>query len=364
MPEDNTYIKLACPNCQTPLTNSAQYCSQCGQKKSPKKLSLYQLFSDFLSNVFNLDGRIWQTFISLFIPGKLTLEYFRGRHRSYYNPIRFFLVTSLILFTMFSFKGQDFLELNLVESSLWKDTEREIYYEEFHLEMDSIIGQLKTEINSLEANNILDSLAWRIPKQVKYDSVSIGVINSNVSVSTEADTLGSDLSLNLREIKISQKDMVRMNGEELIEHYNIEGFWRRLFIRQFSKTARNTSSFASFIWSNLPAMLLLMMPSIALFFKLLYFRRNRYFVEHLVFVFHIHAYIFLLYTAYLLLNIDKDYFWVFLVLITNYLFFSLKNYYEQGYLKTFAKLLILSSSYLIILLVVFMFTISAGLFMF
>ena len=359
-----TSTKSPCPNCQSPLATITAYCPNCGQKQHTKKVSLLQLFADIIDNVFNVNGRIWRTFkVGLFEPGQLTQEYFQGRHQSYYHPIRFFIVSSIILFAVFGFKGQDFLDLDIVESKFWKKAERANYFEEFVIRLDSVITDIKVESNNKQVAVAFDTLLVRLPEN-NLDSVTVGQLRSGINISIEEDTINPNLSVKFEDIVISYKDLVRMNGEEIVEHYEIEGFWRQMMVRQSAKMIRKSGNFASFIWSNFPMMLLLMMPSVALLLKLLYIRRNRFFVEHLVFAFHTQAYFFLLYALFLLLDIEAAYFWFVLLLVANYLFFALKYYYGQGWGKTFMKLMLLGTGYFFVLLFAVLSTISISLFLF
>ena len=309
-----------CPNCQTILPSDFSYCNSCGQKQGTKRRSLYQLFKEFLDNFFNLDARIWRTLLNIFVPGKLTKEYFRGRHQSYSHPIRLFVLTSIALFSVISFKGLNFINVDL-ETELLGKTERSVYFEEFIGIVDSISNDLKIEQPNERTSLILDSLENRLPGILDSDSTYIGTMGKNW--------------------KFSTKDVVQLKEKEIIEKYEIDGFWNQIIVRQFLRTLKNSNNFAKFIWSNLPIMLLIMMPGVAFLLKLLYFRRDYYFVEHLVFSFHIHAFLFLLMCILLLVPsvsamsiLSGLSILVFLV----YLYFAFKNFYGQSRLKTMMKL--------------------------
>ena len=322
----------SCPNCEGILSTTSIYCNFCGQKQGTKRRSLYQLFKEFLDNFLNLDARIWRTLMNIFVPGKLTKEYFRGRHQSYSHPIRLFLITSIVLFSILSFKGLNFLEMDLVESDTWKKAEKNVYFEEFSEVVDSVSNVLKIEQPNAIAINVLDSLSNRLPTFLETDSL--------------------DLTVNKEVWKLSTKDIIELKEDEVVEKYNIEGFWTQTIVRQIVKTLKNTSNFAKFIWSNLPIMLLIMMPGVAFLLKLFYFRRDYYFVEHLVFSFHLHAFFFLIVSLLMLLS------GVSVVSVLSgfsimgflfYLYFAFKNFYGQGRLKTFVKLFGVFIGYLILL---------------
>jgi len=339
--ENENHITHICPNCNISVQPIDKYCSNCGQKQISKKLSLGQLFQEFVDNFFNIDARIWRTLMGIFVPGKLTTQYFLGRHQSYSNPIRFFLVTSIILFTIFSFKGLDFLNMELVDSDLWKKTERSIHFKEFHAILDSVATDLKAENTSPITQITLDSLQARMPQPEVIDSIE-GEINISVG-----------------DVKLSPIDIVQLDEEELLKRYGFETYTQQLVMKQFVRVIKKSGNFANFIWSNFPLMLLFMMPALALLMKLFYIRGGRYFVEHLVFSFHIHAFLFLI-SGFLVL-IDSDWLpdWLyplFLFLFSTYLFAALYRYYGQGVGKTFVKFSLLAVGYVLLLLLAFLVT--------
>jgi len=89
-----------------------------------------------------------------------------------------------------------------------------------------------------------------------------------------------------------------------------------------------------------------MVPFFALILKLLYMRCNRYYVEHLVFSFHVHTFIFL----FLLVPVFISRWFIVLLIIFAillYLFTAMKRVYNQSFLKTLLKMCILLFIYLL-----------------
>ena len=78
-------------------------------------------------------------------------------------------------------------------------------------------------------------------------------------------------------------------------------------------------------------------------------RRKRLYFEHLIFSLHLHAFIFLLFTLYLLIELifPVNLFFIVMIILV-YGFIALKKYYRQTFGKTMAKMLLISLSYLII----------------
>jgi len=120
------------------------------------------------------------------------------------------------------------------------------------------------------------------------------------------------------------------------------------------------------LMNNIPLMLLAMMPFLALFLKLLYIRRERFYVEHLVLNFHHHAFAFLLLTLVLLISRSFNALELLLAIIAifTFLYLTMKRYYGQGHGKTFLKFVAFNVFYLFSFLVVLMITLIISFFLF
>ena len=97
-----------------------------------------------------------------------------------------------------------------------------------------------------------------------------------------------------------------------------------------------------------------MMPILALFLKLFYLRRSFYYVEHLIFSFHTHAFLFLMLVVLLVLDsisaLDEQINTIWglgLLIMEIYFFMALRRVYQQSWSKTFLKFFILNLFYAI-----------------
>jgi hypothetical protein len=75
-----------------------KFCPNCGQKPTDGKVSLHDLFHEFVHTLFHLDGKFFTTLRHIFVPGKLTVEFFKGHHKRYAHPVQLFLVLGAIMF--------------------------------------------------------------------------------------------------------------------------------------------------------------------------------------------------------------------------------------------------------------------------
>jgi Protein of unknown function (DUF3667) len=95
-----SYKKLHpyCLNCHYPLSEFDKNCNQCGQKPTDGKTTLHDLMHEFVHTLFHLDGKFFWTLKHLFVPGKLTTEFFKGHHKRYAHPVQLFLVLGALAF--------------------------------------------------------------------------------------------------------------------------------------------------------------------------------------------------------------------------------------------------------------------------
>jgi len=122
------------------------------------------------------------------------------------------------------------------------------------------------------------------------------------------------------------------------------------------------------LFDVLPVAIFIMLPLIALLFKLWYPFARRYYVEHLIHALHNHAFLFLVFTLLLCANSLAGWLdpqatgwqaksarglsvalWCW---IPCYLLLSLKTVYRQGWVMTLTKFSLIGISYLVLLAVV------------
>lgn len=269
-----------CLNCGSPL--SAPFCKECGQKDKDYSLTFKDLFSDFLEELLDVDSRVLKTLRLLFTnPGFLTAEYVKGRRVSYLPPVRIYLVASVLFF------------LSLTVSNLIPDVQGSEFFKE--------ITETRDLDNALD--NAIDS---------KQKEMSEGGIFSEgsglVPLDPDSSRSGMTLSLGDGQYDVQQGD----------------------FLSDFS--------------DNFAKMMFLLLPVAALQLKLLYWRRKKLYIEHLIFSLHVHAFIFSLLILTVVLKY-KVVMWLVILASLAYIYLAMKNYYGQSYMKTMSKMILLLLSY-------------------
>lgn len=91
-----------CVTCGTPLRGP--YCHVCGEEvRDERDLRVTTFVRRAASGVFDADSRLWRTYSSLIArPGRLTVEFMRGRRQPYLHPLQTFLLVNLLFFALLS----------------------------------------------------------------------------------------------------------------------------------------------------------------------------------------------------------------------------------------------------------------------
>ena len=309
-----------CLNCGAQLRG--QYCGNCGQRARSRLISLWELISDAFGDLFEIDSRLWQTLILLIMrPGQLTRDYLRGRRARYMPPFRSYLVLSLIFFLVAFFDPHE--ELGLLfepesESAASTDAtaHREAVLEEL-AEEGIIIGSDDESDEDSDGFNI------------QFDSDDESDVECEIDESDFEDIPGwLARRLTPERMKRICEQTKLDNGRQVIEN----------------------------LVDNIPAALIVLLPVMALVLKALYPLSRRYYVEHLLFFVHFHAFFFLILTLQILfarlaelLHVPENISVVTLVVASLYipvhLFISMRRVYGQGRVTTFLKYVVLSFTY-------------------
>ncbi len=328
-----------CPNCGHPFNPDDRYCAHCGQKHYPGRLTLWDFFNEFAESLFNVDSKIFRTFFALFVPGKLTRAFIEGRRRRYVHPLRLFLVTALIFFAALNFimlqdSGEDLKRLS--------DARLETSYRDFFIaEMDSLRRQLPWQLQQdAEAGMALDSMQ-------KYLDVNQ---NEGYHHLLKVTWPKGFLSLpKMDQIEVSHQEYYLGDPDALLERHQINDWPSRLLNRQMMKLNKNPGQFSTFILGHFSWMLLLMMPALAGVLKLLYIRRDFYYPEHLVFLFHTHSLVFVALSLAMLVDAFDGVFsaltWVGIIV---FLYLALRGVYGQGWFRSLVKFSLMVISYLLL----------------
>lgn len=339
-----------CLNCGTRLRG--QYCGHCGQRSRNRLISIWQLLKEAFGDLLELDSRLWRTLGPLLVrPGRLTRDYLEGRRARYMPPFRTYLVLSVLFFVVAFFDPQDILQIinpepppTAEEVAAQEETERLA-----KAERDEQLLAARKELEALSAEG-------KISEEVleEFGADEDWVINfGNTDVDGEPGAANGMFG-DCENASISDE-------EDLPEWFTARFSDERVKQICEKNQARGNENFADAIIDNVPVALIVLLPIMAMVLKVLYPLSRRYFVEHLLFFLHFHAFFFLILMLQILFAkftgllgpedgaIDSLSTLILVVAsfyIPVYLYKAMRHVYGQGHLITLPKYFLLLVAYL------------------
>lgn len=386
--EKNDHRQQECLNCQQPLEKTAKYCHNCGQENNDFRLSVGELLFELFSNIFNLDSRLAHSIYPFLLkPGFLPKVFLEGKRRFYVHPVRFYLFSSLFFFFAFSKEINpvaDQVRWSLSDSGEKKNSMSPHEMSE-HLRATQIILQQASEdgqVDSLEGLaiekqlNLIDTNA--IFYNRSFSRHSDVMLELSLSTNEDVDSVKSAWEdyvgpgakrqadegvLRLNDLGVSWDKLVEvwlkdpnMTPDRLLDSLSVENrSWVEIGL---AKQALKYSQFSEpKLWvrnvlDNIPLMMFILLPLYASLLKFFYIRSSFWYIDHLVFTLHIHAFIFIvLGVALLFASLKPEVVMGVGALITTYSYIMFKRFYGQGIIKTFIKFSFTGTIYLIMLLI-------------
>ncbi len=335
-----------CLNCGTRLRG--QYCGNCGQRSRNRLISIWQLLREAFGDLLELDSRLWRTLLPLLIrPGQLTRDYLEGRRARYMPPFRTYLVLSVIFFVVAFFNPREDLKLlfdpepepTAEEIAALEEQEKTIAAENAE-QVDRAMQRLR----ELEVEGKISEkfIAEIIDDDDENDiTIGFGGDNSGFFDDCESATISDEGDLP----EWVKKRFTDERVQEICE----------------KNKARGVDNFGDAIVENVPVALIVLLPLMAMVLKVLYPLSRRYFVEHLLFFVHFHAFFFLILILQIIFSrivgllgpedgaIDSIGTLIQVIAafyVPVYLYKAMRHVYGQGHLITVPKYILLTITYL------------------
>ncbi len=353
-----------CPNCQHMLDEADNFCSRCGQENTTKVVSFGTLVYEVVSDFVSWDSRWFQTVVPfLFKPGALTNEFISGKRIRYMPPLRLYFFVSLICFTIIAYytahENKSDERTEQAQQSLQADSIRNMVLKELP---PTVPAQQRDQIQkALQKLTFADKKRGLISNNTDLDEAEE---NSTDSVSktpkpTKKKKSAGDSSQVTRKIDIDEDKAGQKIGEwgmlmnlvknPVLTEDNIldslhweKNYWNRMKVNRFVRiTNGNKEEFLAEMWDKAPIYMFTLLPFMALVMKFLYIRRKRLYIEHLIFMLHIHAFAFFAIAIDIVLtnefaNLNPS--GVIVPLILVYLWVAFYKVYMQGWFRTSFKL--------------------------
>ena len=358
---------------------------------------LWSVVYEFFREMFELDSRLFRTLKSLlFKPGHLSSEFSRNRRAAYMSPVRLYLFTSFLFFLVLSISAGGWLS-NLGRS----DADPVIEFGDDPAAADSIreaaagapavaAGAAADEVPAVvdSALAVMDRmLANRVPaERAPMDSALAEAARSGAESASAAaeearmgagDEQGSQAvdSIQLEALKARllpeharkvddimgrpggsiAKQVVRGLASPVDPDERAGGVpgWLIRYTRGLAiDLFHDPRAFLQEAIGNLPIAMFFLLPVFAMILGVCYFRRKRFFVEHLVFGMHIHTFVFVMLAAALLVPGEATGNWVQLFLVVGsplYVLIAMRRFYGEGWRWTLFKAFVVWNLYSFVL---------------
>lgn len=321
-----------CLNCGHPLETHYTFCPECGQKNTNRQLSMKVLLSDFLSNYFAFDSKLGRSIHHFFLrPGYLTRRFNEGKRVRYVHPLRLYLVVSVLFFFLLTY----LLSFQLEEASIQRIANKE----------------------SASVSLLSDT------KISADDSLSIAEINKLQEKNPDLFPTPDSAIVSIRENEFSQRESFRdvlgwlrndeLSDEMVMDSLNFDEEEKadpsyRLLVHQSRRVAqKDLDVFIPYLLKNLPLMMFLLLPVFAFYLRILFRNKPNLYISHIIHALHLHSMAFLLLTLFLIIGWISGvyFFWITFLLVTVYAFLSIKNVYQQRWLRSFFKFSLLGLLY-------------------
>jgi hypothetical protein len=296
---------IHCENCGTLLTG--RFCPQCGQPAVDYRRSFRHVIVDVLDSFLNWDSKFIATIGYLLTrPWKLTNEFLAGHRVRYLNPLRLYLLVSILFFFV----------VNYGERRAEKDSQP------FHFDNAEEASFGKVHEPKPDATPPIDK-----PDETRADESNTPLI------------FGTDTSRRPSTFEA----WLQQRAEEKIGKNGDKG---KFFLRS--------------LMQNLPYMMLACIPLFAFVLKTLYLFRRVFYIDHLIYALHIHSFAYLatLVIASIAIGLNRtlpqlEPLVLSLLIATAVvqIFLSIRKVYRQSWFMTFFKFFVGAFVYLLVLII-------------
>ena len=322
-----------CENCGAQL--DGHWCAQCGQPAIEYRRSFRYVVADLLHEFLNWDSKFFATIALLILkPWRLTNEFLAGKRVRYVNPLRLYLLASILFFFAVNYGAR---ELKIEPGKLSPKDRAEI------------AADLKKE-------DLPPAARAKLARFLQESSPSP---TPSDEMSTPSPPPAPGNHKQRREYgKIGERPFAVFDSDAKTS----TPFERWIESRAKEKMGENGTKMGLFIatlFSNLPYMMLCCIPLFALVLKVLYIRRHIFYIDHLIYALHIHSFAYTGIMLIVLATIGLNrvvpgliagwaiaLLWIVFVV---QIFLSIRRVYRQGWFFTIFKFLFGGFVYLIVL---------------
>ena len=337
-----------CLNCGTEL--KGPFCYFCGQPDRNFMRFFPVLLRDLMEDLLDLDSRFMRTMKPLlFKPGRLTRDYMEGRRFRYAPPMRLYIFSSIVFFLLAALISSDAISIDpgKDKTAIVQTTEPPeapaAEKEKIEQALDTLPPDLRAEIDAdaiiAEAKGQKKNTAGFKVDDIQFNDKPWNRETNPVDIPFLPGWLNDRIN---DEVENSPHKAEQINA--------------------------NPNLIIDKVFDILPATMFILLPVVAMIFKFWYLFAKRFYIEHLIFALHNHAFLFVSLTLILLAGIAASMFtansqpsaaaamnWTMIVIgawIPLYLLISLRVVYRQNWFLTLFKFGLIGISYTLLLAIV------------
>ncbi|WP_295674842.1 DUF3667 domain-containing protein [uncultured Mucilaginibacter sp.] len=321
-----------CLNCGTIL--EGKYCHNCGQENLEIKESFGHMMNHAISDYFHFDHQFFHTLKPLlFKPGFLTNEYMAGRRVQYLHPVKMYIFISLVYFLLLFQTKSDVVQITPSPT-----TTEELTKAIKAVEQNSFIPP-KAKQEAIK--NLYDDAGYTL-KNGRWVKDTSKKARQKVEESkhyvdpTTSDTTYEQYLLNQRKLAEPQRDGWFKSN------------WNKKAFAINKQKINMKDAIIDGFKHNFPKVMFVLLPLFALILMVAFYKNKKFYVEHLIYAFHLHCFLFLFLTIVMLVNLLIPTSWiavkgwfvfsVFIAIIW-YVYASLRVVYHRSWWRTIFKLI-------------------------
>jgi len=299
-----------------------------------------------ISDYFHFDHKFFHTLKPLFFkPGMLTNEYMAGRRTQYLHPVKMYIFISIVYFLLlFQQKSQlvkvEHRDLTATELNAAVKAVNDNTYIPAYAKKKAVADLYKDNDYLIINKKLVKDTSKKAKAQRDTDETKHGMISATTNDTSYTQYLASQ-----QKLPVAKRDGWFKN------YYNKKAFG----IRQQKINIKEVIEDG--LKHNFPKMMFVLLPLFALILTITFRRNKKFYVEHLIYSFHLHCFIFLFLAILMFIkfvipdNWDTFTGWLTfaaVLIIFWYIYRSLRVVYNRGRWSTISKMIGMSISYSIV----------------
>ncbi|RZL30320.1 MAG: DUF3667 domain-containing protein [Pedobacter sp.] len=320
------------------------FCPHCGQENIVVKEDAMHMVAHAIADYFHFENKFFGTLKPLLLkPGELTKQYVAGKRVSFIHPIRLYIFVSIVFFLfVLGGKGKEEKKQKAVETTqLSKKQQDSVALATVEKNLKYVPG----------GNGLRDSILKEAREEIAKDTLDDSSDDANPSkVKKLKWANGSWMKVDTTVASYEKKQAALPKNERdgFVKHYVVKRF---IELNQYENPQQK---FIEGLMHNVPKMMFLLLPLFALILKLVYINKDKYYYEHLIYSFHVHAALFLVILFTMLLQWVFNLFFPISGILGTICFFytvwyiyrSLRTFYGSSRWVTILKICFLNFCYL------------------